>query len=78
MKEHYTKLFFENQRSDSMLTAKEVLPLVLKMVNAKSVVDVGSGIGTWLSVFKELGVNDILGIDGEWVDKEMLLIPKEN
>jgi SAM-dependent methyltransferase len=31
------------------------------------VIDVGCGVGTWLSVFEEHGVQDILGIDGSTV-----------
>ncbi len=78
MKDYYSKLFFENQMNVSLLTAEEVAPLVLQYVRTDSVVDVGCGIGTWLSVFKKHGVSDILGIDGDWVDKKMLLIPSDN
>jgi len=39
--------------------------------------DVGCGVGTWLSVFKEHGVRNIYGVDGLWVDKGSLLIPEE-
>jgi methyltransferase family protein len=38
---------------------------------------VGCGIGTWLSVFREYGVTDILGVDGDYVKKEMLAIPDD-
>ena len=53
-------------------SANEVVPIVINLLNPKSVVDVGCGIGTWLSVFKDKGINDILGIDGEHVNKEIL------
>ena len=33
--------------------------------------------GTWLSVFHKHGVQDFLGIDGDWIPKEMLEIPAE-
>jgi hypothetical protein len=39
------------------------------------VVDVGCGIGAWLAVFREHGVTDVLGLDGEYVDGQQLLIP---
>ena len=38
----------------------------------KSVVDIGCGIGNFLKVFKENGVVDTLGIDGSWVNRELL------
>ena len=53
-----------------------IVPLVLRVVPAASVVDVGCGVGTWLSVFKEFGVKEILGIEGNWVPKEHLVIPE--
>src|SRR5262249_16044265 len=43
----------------------------------KSVVDVGCGIGTFLNVFLENGVNDVLGIDGAWVDRGQLYIDEK-
>jgi SAM-dependent methyltransferase len=51
---------------------REVIPLIIDMLQPQSVLDVGCGIGTWLSVFKEMGVRNILGIDGEYVDKKLL------
>jgi hypothetical protein len=77
MKEYYSNTFFQNQMHNSELSASEVVPHVLKLVDVKSVIDVGCGIGTWLSVFQKNGVTDIQGIDGEWVDKKMLMIPTE-
>ena len=72
----YSPTFFKNQKEGSSRSAREVIPIVLELIQPKRVVDVGCGIGTWLSVFQEHGL-DILGIDGDWVDKKMLLIPRE-
>jgi SAM-dependent methyltransferase len=49
-----------------------IVPEIIKLLNPNSVVDIGCGLGTFLSVFKQLGVNDVLGIDGPWVNKELL------
>jgi SAM-dependent methyltransferase len=49
-----------------------VVPFILDLVNPESVLDVGCGIGTWLSTFKKLGVRDLLGVDGEYVDMNLL------
>ncbi|WP_437627817.1 methyltransferase domain-containing protein [Sorangium sp. So ce1151] len=43
----------------------------------RNVVDLGCGIGTWLTVFKENGVSDIQGIDGDHVDRKALPIPQD-
>ncbi len=58
--------------------AREVVPFLLQVLETRSVVDVGCGIGTWLKVFEENGVHDILGIDGNYVDKSLLKIDKSN
>jgi cyclopropane fatty-acyl-phospholipid synthase-like methyltransferase len=74
----YNKRFYLNQQSGSKKSAKEIVPIVLNLIQPKSVIDIGCGIGTWLSVFAEQGVSDFLGVDGEWVNKKLLQIPKEN
>ena len=49
-----------------------IVPEIIELLNPKSVVDIGCGLGTFLNVFKRLGVNDILGIDGPWINKDLL------
>jgi SAM-dependent methyltransferase len=56
------------------LTAPEIIvPVLMDVLKPKSVVDVGCGIGTFLSVFHRQGVTDIRGYDGHWVDPEKLV-----
>src|ERR1039458_216669 len=38
---------------------------------------IGCGDGTWLSVFRKLAVDDILGIDGDYVTRDLLQIPQD-
>lgn len=61
----------------SKRTAREVAPLVVRLVQPKRVVDVGCGLGTWLSAFSECGVPGVFGIDGDWVDRNSLEIPQD-
>lgn len=56
--------------------ANEVVPYIIELLEPKSVVDVGCGIGTWLKVFEDNSVANILGIDGDYVDKSLLKIDK--
>jgi len=51
-----------------------VVPRVLELLPVHSVVDFGCGEGTWLRVFQDHGVETILGIDGDYVSRERLLI----
>ncbi len=74
----YDKIFYDNQEKGSLISARAIIPVVMNIVNPKSVIDIGCGIGTWLSIFDELGVTNILGLDGEWVDQSRLFISKDN
>jgi len=73
----YSTEFYLSQREGSLRSAKSVLPTIFDLVHPKSVVDVGCGVGTWLSVAQQLGVEDIVGLDGDYVDRMLLVIPTE-
>ncbi len=60
------------------VSATEVLPFVIELFNPKSIIDIGCGIGTWLAVAKSLAIEDILGVDGLYVEIKSLHIPSEN
>jgi SAM-dependent methyltransferase len=60
-----------------MVAPREVVPLIMELVKPKSVLDVGSGTGTWLKAFEEAGVQDYCGLDGNYVDRSQLQIPAE-
>lgn len=47
-------------------------------MRARSVIDVGCGIGTWLQAFAKNGVERLQGVDGAYVKREQLLIPKKS
>ena len=57
--------------------AEIIIPLILEKYKISSVVDVGCGTGTWLSVFGKYGVEHI-GIDGDYVDRNLLHINEDN
>lgn len=57
--------------------ANEVVPYIIQLLEPKSVVDVGCGICTWLKIFEDNGVDDVLGIDGDYVDKSLLKINED-
>lgn len=74
----YTRDFYEAVKQGSRRSAREIVPLVLEFIQPKSVVDVGCGLGSWLSVFKDLGIEVCLGVDGDYVNTDQLEIsPKE-
>lgn len=73
----YDSSFYSTFASTSIASAREVLPIVKELVNPQSVVDVGCGIGTWLRVWVDLGVQNIVGIDGSYVNRDEMMIPAD-
>lgn len=73
----YSTRFFADHEAGALRSARAVVPLVVDLLRPASVVDVGCGLGSWLSVFREHGADDVLGIDGDYVDRDSLAIPFE-
>jgi SAM-dependent methyltransferase len=74
----YTTEFYDHFASGSRSSASEVIPQVLDLIGpVRSVLDVGCGIGTWLTEFADKDVREFVGVDGSYVDLKDLLIPPE-
>ena len=73
--EVYSREFFARHADRSARSAGVVVPLVLSLFPVRSVVDVGCGVGPWAAEFLSQGVEDVWGIDGEYVDLSRLRIP---
>jgi len=73
--EDYNDDFYIKNESGSYTSARHIVPILYDMFKPTSVVDVGCGLGLWLSVFEKIGVSKILGIDSEYVSKKLLKIP---
>jgi 2-polyprenyl-3-methyl-5-hydroxy-6-metoxy-1,4-benzoquinol methylase len=71
----YNDQYYATLRQGARRSAESVLPRVLELVGAESIVDFGCGDGTWLATATGLGVTDVLGVDGAWVSPETLQIP---
>ena len=71
---HYNAKFFEAISEGSLRSARAVVPVILELTKAKSVIDFGCGTGAWLRAFSENGIEDFLGIDGSYVDRSHLQI----
>jgi SAM-dependent methyltransferase len=72
----YSPEFFAGQQEGSRRSAEVILPMVISIVNPRSAVDVGCGVGTWASVLLQHNV-DALGIDGDYVARDALRIPAD-
>jgi hypothetical protein len=73
----YSADFFRWYAGDSRHTAEVVVPLIIDLLHPDSAIDIGWGTGEWLAVMREHGVDNILGIDGDWIPQDQLCIPTE-
>ena len=71
----YDKDFFAAASAGSSSSAAELVPEVLRLTSARSVIDLGCGTGEWLAEFRKRGIADVLGVDGDYVDRATLKIP---
>lgn len=62
---------------EKLASARAILPLVRELVPVESVLDVGCGYGAFLAVWAELGVPTRVGVEGDWIAREALLVPPE-
>ncbi len=74
----YKDNFFEYHLKGALASANAVIPLVQEYVSPASVIDIGCGIGAWLSIWQKRGAKELTGVDGSYVDKKQLQIGVEN
>jgi hypothetical protein len=78
MPESYSSTFYSGQLTGSHSSARKIAPLVMEHLEPASVVDVGGGVGPWARVFLDHGVSRAVCVDGDYVDRSLLLIPESN
>lgn len=79
MKMHrvYDNEFYNGQKNYSLNSAKVIVPFILETFPVTSVVDIGCGVGTWLSVFLHNGIREIKGFDVNNLPEESYFIAKD-
>lgn len=55
--------------------ARHIVGILQSVLSVTSVLDVGCARGTWLRAWRDSGVDDIVGVDGAYVDATRLDIP---
>lgn len=76
---NYTTEFYNWLDREASRDPEIIMTCIYKWLKPRSVVDFGSGEGHWLNAVRQLDESiDILGLDGEWVDKSRLRIPEES
>jgi SAM-dependent methyltransferase len=64
-----------SERSEQ--SARVVMPHVLGLCRARSVIDVGCGLGAWAAECRRLGARDVVAVDGDYVARAELVIAPE-
>ena len=73
----YDDEFYQSQSDSSYVSASSIVPKIVELFQVTSVIDVGCGVGTWLRAFSEIGISDVFGVDGDYVNKSQLLVPED-
>ena len=76
--DRYDHDFYDDLRNTALPSARRIVPMLRDLMKIDSVVDMGCGDGSWLSVFRDTGANRILGLDGDWIDESLLNIARED
>jgi SAM-dependent methyltransferase len=76
--EQATRDYYEWMKVGSRRSAKAVVPFLMELLVPRAVVDVGCGAGSWLKVFQEEGVDEVLGLDSVDLGPPLLEIEPES
>jgi hypothetical protein len=71
----YGKQFQRGQMTKPYIFGKEILPILTNYFHIESIIDIGSGNCGFLKAAMEMGITDVIGVDGNWI--ENLMIPKK-
>lgn len=70
----YTEEWFRQRSGRALRAAEVVVPIINKYAVADRIIDVGCGRGEWLSVFRQHGASIVVGVDGQYLEKNSLFI----
>jgi SAM-dependent methyltransferase len=74
----YSNRFMQYAAQSSAYSAAAITSILHQQLAVKSVLDVGCARGTWLHAWSQLGIRDMHGVDGDYVDRQTLEIPTSN
>lgn len=68
----YSADFYQRREQRVAASAAALVPLLVKLLKPRSVIDVGCANGLWLEACHRNGVASLHGIDGPWVPRDRL------
>lgn len=73
----YNNDFYDYIEKGARSSAQALISALQPWLQAKSVLDLGSGRGVWVAEWMKAGVTDGLAVDGDYVDRDQLAVPKD-
>ena len=73
----YDAAFQNMTATGSAYAAARIISIIQSIMPVRSVVDIGCARGTWLRGWRSHGVNDVIGVDGGYVDRTALEISED-
>jgi hypothetical protein len=74
----YSDTFFDYIDQGARRSAQHMLELLVPWLKPASVLDLGSGRGVWLDEWCKTGVTDVLAVDGDYVNRDQLAVPRNS
>jgi hypothetical protein len=74
----YSQAFYADRSATAIPAAKIVMAELARLLQPASVIDVGCGDGSFLSVLSEFGVVDLRGVEGPWIGDAQLQVPPDS
>ncbi len=72
----YSNEFYDYIDLGARRSAQEMIRVLKPALEPTSVLDLGSGRGVWLGEWAKAGATDVIGVDGDYVDRDQLAIER--
>lgn len=67
-------IYVHDEITHNSSAAEQVLPVLFETFKPTTIIDVGCGLGNWIEVAKKLSGAEIIGVDGDYVNRSLLKI----
>ena len=67
-------IYIHDEITHNSGAAEQVLPVLFSIFKPQSIIDIGCGLGNWIEVAKKMGVEEVVGVDGSYVNRTLLKI----
>jgi SAM-dependent methyltransferase len=74
---HFQASQHDQQIPETRVSARKLFRILLQYTRPGSILDVGCGFGAFLAEAQDLGIPDLWGIEGPWIDLEQMLTDAE-